>query len=169
MYLANGDICSHNMGKRILGVNSFVHGQIRFYSHLLFYSMVISSLLVCPAFLSFPLSAYTLCPLLSHLSVCFADLYSWLHAVVWCLFHLNSVCNTCMLSSSIIICLSYLLPSLWRISTTINNLDCVSCDRQAFHEVSVITTQTCISFAMCRWCRRSLNLRSDSTACLQNH
>src|SRR3977135_3277737 len=105
---ANGDICSHNMGKSLCGANSFVRGRIRFYSHLLFYSMVTSSLLVRPAFLSFPLSAYMLHPLLSHLSVRFANPVSWLCACVWCLFYLNSSCNACMLSSSIIIRLSYL-------------------------------------------------------------
>src|SRR3977135_4286651 len=112
MHSANGDIHSHNTGKRILGVNSSVRGRIRFYSHLLIYSMVTSSLLVCPAFLSFPLSTYMLHPLLSHLSVRFADLLSWPCACVQCLLYLNSLCDACMLSSSIIISLSYLLPSL---------------------------------------------------------
>src|SRR3977135_782561 len=126
---ANGDICSHNMGKSLCGANSFVRGRIRFYSHLLFYSMVTSSLLVRPAFLSFPLSTYMLHPLLSHLSVHFANLYSWLHTVVWCLCYLNCLCYSCILSSSIIIHLLYPLHSLLRISTTTNNLDCASYHR----------------------------------------
>ena len=120
--------CSHNAGKRIPWVKQFVRDLTKLDSHLLIYSMVINKFTCSPCIPFVPFVCIYASSVPIALIVRFADLCSWLCAVVRCLFHLNSLCDACMLSSSIIIRLSYLLPSLWRISTTINNLDCASCD-----------------------------------------